>query len=664
MAHPEPGAPAGPLTPADLAALRSLSDPQVSPDGRLRACVVQEPAPEHGEPERSAIWLARGDEPAAPVTSGAGADQTPRISPSGRFLAFTSDREQPGLWRLYIAPLDADGTNEPWKIDGVPGVVEDIVWAADESGLVVLTADEGSDSGNIRGATRFVPPEEAGASFLVRRPATVRRRVHWVRLPSGTVRQVSQDDRTVWEIGWAGQGPLAAVVSADPTESGWYDAELATIDLADATTKIVYTPSWQLQSPAVSPDGRSIAFLEAPQSDRALLAGSLTILDLDTGSVTRPEHEADLTRVRWTADGRLFWLGVASVETACGFFRPGETGWQLDQRWRGLGTLGRTYLTAATCSLDGTTIVAGFQAHNEPPELRQLDQRPGEAPHWRALTSLNTALAGRARVRESVHKWKSFDGIEIEGILLLPENGYETPLPLVVVPHGGPTNATTSVFAAGAHRGDGILLAQAGCAVLLPNPRGSTGRGREFMAANLGDMGGGDLRDLEAGVDSLAAAGIADPARTGIVGISYGGFMSAWAAACSDRFAASIPISGISDWLSFHHTSNLGRFDEIYLDGSPYDPAGPYLDRSPVFHAAKCRTPTLLLHGDADLACPVTQAQEFYQALAAVGCETEFVIYKGAGHGMTEREHVLDVSERILGWFSRHLGFPVPGGTP
>ncbi|MCQ8835596.1 S9 family peptidase [Streptomyces malaysiensis] len=651
------------LTPEDLATIRVVTDPQVSDDGTIRAAVVHAPAPARGESPRSEIRVARGDEAARPVTSGPGVDLTPRISPTGRRLAFASDRERPGLWRLYAVPLDDTGSSaEPRKFAALPGVVEDIAWAEDESALLVCTADDGSDTGNARGGTRFVPADEEEAPWTVRRPATGWRRLYRVDLASGAAVQVSPDGLTVWEFGWAGHGPVAAVVSADPGESGWYDAELAVMDIESRTARTVHTPTYQLQSPVVSEDARTLAFIEAPQSDRALLAGDIVVLDLETGSIVRPRHEADVARLRWTRDGRLFWVGVASVETACGFLRRDADAWRVDECWRGRATLGRAYQVRADCSRGGGTIVAVRQGHDQPPELQELKvpaaDRPDTEPSaagWRPLTEVNAALAGRAPARETVHRWKAVDGTEIHGLLLLPTDRTASALPLVVVAHGGPTNAVTSIYAQGAHRGDALLLAQAGCAVLLPNPRGSIGRGREFMAANIGDLGGGDLADLEAGVASLVATGLVDPGRVGITGLSYGGFMSAWAAVRSEVFAASVPISGLMNWLSFHNTSNVGRFDEIFLDGDPYDPAGPYLDRSPVMYVRECRTPTLLLHGDLDLACPLGQAQEFYQGLAAAGCETELVAYKGAGHGMSEREHVIDVSRRIIGWFTRHL---------
>ena len=168
-------------------------------------------------------------------------------------------------------------------------------------------------------------------------------------------------------------------------------------------------------------------------------------------------------------------------------------------------------------------------------------------------------------------------------------------------------------------------------------------------------MGGGDLRDILAGVDALVAAGIADDRRVAITGVSYGGFMAAWAITQTDRFAASIPVSCCSNWLSFHNTTNIGRFDELFLQSDPYDPHGDYFARSPVVHARNCKTPTLLMHGELDLCTPPGQAQEMHRALADAGCETELVVYPREGHGWAERGHLEDAWVRMLGWFDRHL---------
>jgi dipeptidyl aminopeptidase/acylaminoacyl peptidase len=158
-------------------------------------------------------------------------------------------------------------------------------------------------------------------------------------------------------------------------------------------------------------------------------------------------------------------------------------------------------------------------------------------------------------------------------------------------------------------------------------------------------------------VEACVAAGIADDDRVGITGVSGGGLMSAWAIGQTDRFAAAIPISCVSNWLSFHNTANIGRFDELFLQADPYEPDGNYFHQSPVVHAHKATTPTLVLHGEADLVTPLGQAQELYQALVEAGCTTELVTYPREGHGNAwiERHHLNDCWERMRSWFDRYV---------
>ncbi len=256
----------------------------------------------------------------------------------------------------------------------------------------------------------------------------------------------------------------------------------------------------------------------------------------------------------------------------------------------------------------GDRLLSIFESPDRAPEVVELDD--GD---WRALSDLNGAIpdpngAGTWEART----WSAADGLEIEGLLLVPHEG-EAPYPLIVCVHGGPTGAWSwSFLPAGS---PGPLLAQEGYAVLLPNPRGSAGRGQEFARANLGDMGGGDLQDILAGVDALVEEGLVDTERVGVYGGSYGGFMSAWAVTQTDRFRASIPLAAVTDWRSFHHTTNIGRFDALFLDADPFEVGGEYDARSPVVQAKNCKTPTLMVHGEEDLCVPVSQAQEMYQAL-------------------------------------------------
>jgi dipeptidyl aminopeptidase/acylaminoacyl peptidase len=185
--------------------------------------------------------------------------------------------------------------------------------------------------------------------------------------------------------------------------------------------------------------------------------------------------------------------------------------------------------------------------------------------------------------------------------------------------------------------------------------RGSVGWGPEFAEANLGDMGGGDLQDILTGIDALVREGLVDDGRVAITGGSYGGFMSCWAVTQTDRFAAALPMAVVTDWVSFHFTTNIGQFDRLYLQADPSDPEGEYTRRSPVYHAQNCTTPTLILHGEDDLCTPLAQAVEFYNALVEAGCETELVVFPREGHGWTERGHQNDGWYRMRDWLARYV---------
>ena len=641
-------------------------DVEVSPDGRRVAFAVA-----------SQIWLGEvgGAAPRA-VADGPGGAALPRFSPDGTRLAFLADRERAGMAGVHV--LDVQG-GAARAVGDLPASAEQVRWSRDGTRLLVLAADPGSDRAGAHGATRIAGSGEEGGP-LVLRPRAARRRLWLLDATDGAgaaAREAGPEGLTVWEVGWAGAGAAVAIVSDDVSESGWYRARVALLDLDARTAQTVHEPAWQLQSPVVSPNGRRVAFVEGIASDRTEVAGSARVIDLASGAVVEAAPGHDLTALRWLDDGALLGAGPHGLETACVRIEVVRGG-AVRELWRGAATIGAADAMTVGASADGRVIAAVLDAPGAPPEVALLEgTAPAAAapaavppaaappaaarPAWRPLTSLNAALAEQPAPPAQRFAWSGRDGLAIEGIVLLPpgarahaDGAPERPLPLVVLVHGGPANAWT--FSSGsAPLALGVPLATAGYAVLMPNPRGSSGRGQAFARANVGDLGGADLQDVLAGVDALVAAGVADRARVGIAGKSYGGFMAAWAAVRSGAFAAAVPIACVSDWLSFHTTTNIGRFDELYLASDPYDPAGPYAARSPVVHARGCTTPTLILHGAEDLCTPVGQAHELYGALADAGCETELVVYPCAGHGWTEPEQVLDTHARVRAWFDRHL---------
>ena len=199
-------------------------------------------------------------------------------------------------------------------------------------------------------------------------------------------------------------------------------------------------------------------------------------------------------------------------------------------------------------------------------------------------------------------------------------------------------------------------FASQGYAVLRPNPRGSSGYGRKFRYANYGDWGGGDFRDLMSGVDHVIANGVADPDRLGVMGWSYGGYMTSWTITQTKRFKAASVGAGVTNLMSFTGTADIPSFLPDYFGGEFWNKLDAYRPRSAMFQVKGVTTPTLIQHGERDERVPLSQGQELYNALKRQGCETKMVIYPRTPHGIEEPRLLLDCMIRNLEWFDHYLG--------
>jgi dipeptidyl aminopeptidase/acylaminoacyl peptidase len=618
-----PAADLGLLTPERLLGLLRPGEVNISADGKRVAFTVSPIARDKGKSLEARLWVD-----GAPATEPGAADAAPRLSRDGAALAYASDRGHAGRMSLWI-----HGRGE---LGSIRGSVEDISWSPDATQLLVLAADLGSDRAGAQTATKIA---EAGAGEedpKVMRPAQHWRRLYLVDAESGDTRVVSPEGVNVFEFDWAGDEAVA-VCTDTPTESAWYDAWIGLLDLGAQTAKRIHTPEWQVQSPRISSGGR-LAWIEGFASDRAVLTGTVNVHG--KGPLA---PELDVTFINWLDEDTISYAG--SRRSASHFGRLHTDG-AYEELYAGDAIVGHRF--QQQIAVGGDRIVGVYETPQSPPEVVEFVDG---VPH--AFTSLNGELAASGSVAEWRElTWESFDGLEIQGLLCLPrERSADQAVPIVVWVHGGPTGTWSWQYPVPSV----YLLAQAGYATFFPNPRGSSGRGQEFALANLGDMGGGDLKDILTGIDSLVASGVADDARIAITGGSYGGFMSTWAVTQTDRFAAAIPMAVVTDWTSFHYTTNIGHFDALFLQGEPDDPNGPYPQWSPVFHARNATTPTLIMHGEEDLCTPLPQATEFYNALVENGCEVELVIYPREGHGWTERDHQIDAWERMRDWLAKHL---------
>ena len=247
-------------------------------------------------------------------------------------------------------------------------------------------------------------------------------------------------------------------------------------------------------------------------------------------------------------------------------------------------------------------------------------------------------------------RWKSFDGLEIEGVLTLPPHLLPgPPYKLLLLPHGGPHSRAT-----GGGGFDVQFFATRGFAVFQPNFRGSTGYGLKFLDADRNDFGGGDMRDILTGIEHLVQRGIVDARRQFVYGVSYGGFMTSWLVGQTQQFRAAVAQNAVTDLNAMWHLSDLPSWTDWDLSGRPWEVAARFREHSPLTHAPKVRTPTLILHSMNDRRCPVAMGVMFHRALKTVGVETGLVLYSDEGHGIKQLPHREDVLRRVLEWFEKH----------
>ena len=613
-------------------------------DGGALAAALLPASREIGKSFESRIWRLTTGGKAEHLTFGPGCDALPRYSPSDDRLAFASDRDTPGRMMLHLRAEDGGVA----ALGKAPGTVEEIAWAADGSSLVVLTADRGLDCAATDGAVRLWWDEAPDP--VVMRPDGAWRRLFRIDAETGAATEIGPEGLTVWAFDLLDGKRALALVSADPSERGWYSSRLVLLDLSDRSARTLLEPEWQLQCPAAAPDGRKAAVLEGWSSDRGLVAGTIRVLDLETGDSAAVAAEAlsDVSFIQWRDPESLWFAGWSEMGTSYGVVGlDGTLEWS--QREDAVVGLNSFFAHVAPAP-EGAGFAAVREAVGVAPEVVYRSER---AEAWRTLSAFNgdrPDVPDYPEVREVA--WKGSDGLPIGGLLLLPPERPAEPSALVVDVHGGPTWSFKHAY----DPGFATPLVAAGYTVLLPNYRGSTGWGQDFARRNVKDPGGAEFQDILKGVDWCVAEGIADPGRVGITGVSYGGYMTAWAAATSDRFQAAVMISGISNLLSCHYACNHAFCE--FIVGGPHTDEAPQrlmIERSPLVYVSGTSAPTLILHGGEDLCTPLGQAEEFYRALADQGVDTELVVYPREGHGFQERAHQLDAWQRSVAWFDRYL---------
>ena len=564
--------------------------------------------------------------------------ESPAWTPDSKKITFAL--RSPGSHARSIYQVDVDGKNLK-KLISFNGTISDLMY--NKSGQLAMLATEN--------ATKELGAVEAAAPISgdLDAPSPEQR---IAILEKNKLRWASPANLFVYEYDWMpdGSGFVGTAAEGDG-DNNWWVAKLYTFHNAQPT--VLYTPAdakQQLANPVISHDGKNVAFIVGIMSDFGSTGGDIFTIPVSGGTAINitPKLAASVTAIEWTCANSIRANVEAGDHIQFVDFGNGFAPANGDVLWQGQESV---YLDPTrhtdTCTSPQTAMV--HQTFTVAPEIAV-----GEVGKWSDFTHRNGHLKTSYPV-QSLH-WNS-DQFSIQGWLILPDDASartekNKKIPLITVIHGGPAAAYRPRFIDIETR----KLLDTGDAVFLPNPRGSYGQGEEFTAANVKDFGYGDLRDILSGVDAAIATGPIDSQRLGIMGHSYGGFMTMWAVTQTNRFKAAVAGAGISNWLSYYGENGIDEWMIPYFGASVYDNPDVYAKSSPINFIKNVKTPTLSLVGAADLECPAPQTQEFGHALKALGVPSSTIIYPGEGHVFRDPATLADQEKRTLDWFAKYLG--------
>ncbi len=625
-----------------------LLDISICPDGRTAVAAAEFVEDANASPTTRIVLIDLEIGRVERLTSRGKADRAPRWCPTGKRIAFISEGEHPGCSELHV--LERDESNHH-VVRAPTGWIEYFHWSPCGEKILLGIAGADADLAGAQGGFSVAIQDDALPNWYPRiekddQDSAWRSTWH-LELTSNTLSRCSPEGSNVWDAIWCGTNSIVAVCSDRPDEAAWYQSDLRIFDISNGAVRILCSPDRQIGWLASSPSGCRVAFVEALSSDRTVVAGDLRIVDVASGVVQELEElNVDVVQCHWRGDDNILFSAYHSPESLIGVVSI--TG-DLRFVWRSCDQTpsGTPYPRIYPIGSSPGDVVFLCEGFNDPPTLVSL--RDGQ---YRVILSFDTGRDVITSLGEAQNvTWIAPDGLEIQGWLLTPQ--HSGPHPLVLDIHGGPVWCWRPKYL-GKSVKHMTLLAR-GYAILLPNPRGSSGRGDAYARHVFGDMGGADTQDYLSGLEAMIRLGIAEPTKLGVTGGSYGGFMTTWLITQDDRFAAAIPVCPVTDWVSQRFTSHIPHFCDTFLADDPHAPAGRYFSRSPIHFAHRARTPTLSICGAKDRNTPPTQALEFHRALTLNGIESVLLTYPREGHGIRELPALIDSVARQIDWLERFM---------
>jgi len=690
-----------PMAPADILRVATISDAQISPNGEWIAYTV---STVDGEATRSTIWIVRSTwesrsrtptgtsppdliqrQPPARLLPAGWYGSNPRWSPDNRTIAFAAEREgSSGIWTItidrgqprFLVPVQS--TNFFITYAG-----ESFAWSPDGKSIAYVSAAEEVSTASEEKDDPIVIDR---LQYKSRTALSDRRRtyIYYTPVDNPEPRQLTAGPYYDHALTFSPRGDEVVFLSNhEPDPDANNNSDIFAVDLHGQVRQITNTKGCEYE-PAWSPDGKWIAYTatkrEVTTIDSVAEDAHVWVIDA-AGSGGRELAAAQDRRQRnprWSPDGKLiFFLAsdrgsstIFSVTPSAGKARQ-VVGNAVDRDWlfASPGDLSRR-------SPSNQYQISNFsiaQKKNATRTLAEGDPTSGSVvaftlstptwpyeiwmqPSWAEAGRLSQHNEGLARnfafSEPEEFTFRSFDGTPIQGWLIKPGGWREDrKYPLILSIHGGPHGMSGWALSANLQ-----VAAARGYAVLYLNPRGSSGYGQKFSDGTLNEWGGGDYKDLMAGVDeALRRYSWIDQNRLGVTGSSYGGFMTNWIVTQTSRFKAAVAVASLSNLVSFYSTSLYQDLLHAEFGGFPWDNYDLLWQWSPLRYVRQAQTPTLFIHGEQDNDVHITQAEEMYMALKRRGVETALVRYPREGHAFREPSHRVDSLQRTLAWFDRFL---------
>ncbi len=637
-------------TPELQMKVKSIGNVWVSPDGKRVVYTVTEAVMTEEKSEYlSHLWLASTDgKTNFQFTYGEKSCTNPRWSPDGKWIAFTSSRA--GKNNLYRIRVDG---GEAEQLTEVKTGVGNFKWAPDGKSIAFVMSEPPNEEEEQRQKAKNdarVLDEDLKMNhlWLVTLEKDSSGKYPLKQLTKGS--DFSVGGRFSGGFDWSPDGKeIVFAHTPTPRVDDWPKADISLVNVQSGEVRpLVQTEAAEI-TPLFSPDGKWIAYLASDIPPRWAFASTVHIIPA-TGGESRKladTYDRNPNIIGWSRDGKYLFV-TETHHTLTRIMKLPVNG-KAYQDWDN----GQWVIGSANLNRTGTYFGFSLQNLTTPPEafVSPVNRfRPVR------ISRANQDMLAHSVPRTEVIRWKSVDDFEIEGLLTYPTDyqpGKRYPLLLVI--HGGPAGVFRQTYLGTRYVYPVASFAQEGYFVLRCNIRGSSGYGQDFRYANYKDWGGKDFQDLMNGVDYVINQRLADPDRLGVMGWSYGGYMTSTVITKTDRFKAASVGAGVTDLVSFTGTADIPSFLPDYFGAEFWDNLQIYLSHSAIFNIKGVRTPTLIQHGEKDRRVPLGQGLELYNALKRQGVPVKMVVYPRTPHGPREPKLYLDVMKRNIEWFAKWI---------